>query len=160
MKLKKNHSKEYLKYWHNNEEINIGRYHFDKKSMRGVWVSNVANIDTPKGLPMEEYQQYLKSGIIITDVTGIKSEIVYKIQTILRKDIEYIPAHPMAGREVYGVENSDKNIFKNTFLIYKNVCFSPLSLSICKSISIWRGWLRMLRQKTLWLHVRRQLSTR
>ena len=63
MKLKKNHSKEYLKYWHNNEEINIGRYHFDKKSMRGVWVSNVANIDTPKGLPMEEYQQYLKNMI-------------------------------------------------------------------------------------------------
>lgn len=63
MKLKKNHSKEYLKYWHNNEPINIGRYHFDKKAIRGVWVSNVANIDTPKGLPMEEYQQYLKDMI-------------------------------------------------------------------------------------------------
>ena len=60
---------------------------------------------------IENYQQYLKSGIVITDVTGIKSEIVYKIQTILRKDIEFIPAHPMAGREVYGVENSDDRIF-------------------------------------------------
>ena len=61
---------------------------------------------------IENYQQYLKSGIIITDVTGIKSEIVYKIQTILRKDIEFIPAHPMAGREVYGVENNDPEMFK------------------------------------------------
>ncbi len=61
---------------------------------------------------IENYQQYLKSNIVITDVTGIKSEIVYKIQTILRKDIEFIPAHPMAGREVYGVENSDSNMFK------------------------------------------------
>lgn len=61
---------------------------------------------------IEKYQQYLKSGIVITDVTGIKSEIVYKIQTILRKDIEFIPAHPMAGREVYGVENSDPSMFK------------------------------------------------
>ncbi len=61
---------------------------------------------------IEEYQHLLKSNIIITDVTGIKSEIVYKIQTILRKDIEFIPAHPMAGREVYGVENSDPDMFK------------------------------------------------
>ena len=28
-------------------------------------------------------------------------------------DLEFVGAHPMAGREVYGVENSDKNIFKN-----------------------------------------------
>ena len=61
---------------------------------------------------IEEYQHLLKENIIITDVTGIKSEIVYKIQTILRKDIEYIPAHPMAGREVYGVENNDPDMFK------------------------------------------------
>ena len=61
---------------------------------------------------IESYQHLFKSNIVITDVTGIKSEIVYKIQTILRKDIEFIPAHPMAGREVYGVENSDPNMFK------------------------------------------------
>ena len=61
---------------------------------------------------IERYQHLFKSNIVITDVTGIKSEIVYKIQTILRKDIEFIPAHPMAGREVYGVENSDPNMFK------------------------------------------------
>lgn len=61
---------------------------------------------------IENYQHLFKSNIVITDVTGIKSEIVYKIQTILRKDIEFIPAHPMAGREVYGVENSDPNMFK------------------------------------------------
>ena len=61
---------------------------------------------------VEQYQHLFKSNIVITDVTGIKSEIVYKIQTILRKDIEFIPAHPMAGREVYGVENNDPNMFK------------------------------------------------
>ena len=59
MKLKKNHSKEYLKYWHNNEPINIGRYHFNKNDIRGVWVSNVANIDTPRGLPVDEYKAAL-----------------------------------------------------------------------------------------------------
>ena len=58
-------------------------------------------------------QEYFKSGIKITDVTGVKSSVVYDIQKILRKDVEYIPAHPMAGREVYGVQNSDERMFQN-----------------------------------------------
>ena len=61
---------------------------------------------------IEKYQKYIKSGAIITDVTGVKAPIVYKIQEMLRDDIEFIPAHPMAGREVYGVENSDDRIFR------------------------------------------------
>jgi len=59
-----------------------------------------------------KYQQYFKSGAIITDVTGVKGSLVYKIQDMLRPDVEFIAAHPMAGREVYGVENSDEKIFE------------------------------------------------
>ncbi len=58
-------------------------------------------------------QKYFKPGIFITDVTGVKSCVVYDIQSVLRKDVEYIAAHPMAGREVYGVESSDPTIFYN-----------------------------------------------
>ena len=54
-----------------------------------------------------ENQSLLKSGAIITDVTGVKGSIVYKIQDMLRPDIEFIAAHPMAGREMSGVQNSD-----------------------------------------------------
>ena len=57
-------------------------------------------------------QHLLKSGAVITDVTGVKGCIVDKIQKILRDDVEFIAAHPMAGREVCGVENSTKEIFK------------------------------------------------
>lgn len=80
---------------------------------------------------IEEYQHLLKSNIVITDVTGIKSEIVYKIQTILRKDIEFIPAHPMAGREVYGVENSNKEMFKGA-----NYIITPTSENTSNAIEI------------------------
>ena len=58
-------------------------------------------------------QKYFRPGIFITDVTGVKSCVVYDIQSVLRKDVEYIAAHPMAGREVYGVESSDPTIFYN-----------------------------------------------
>jgi len=57
-------------------------------------------------------QKYFKPGVLITDVTGVKSCIVYDIQNILREDAEFIAAHPMAGREVYGVKNSDDGIFR------------------------------------------------
>lgn len=60
---------------------------------------------------IESYQQFLKPGALLTDVTGVKSSVVYKIQEILRPDVEFIAAHPMAGKEVYGVQNSDPKIF-------------------------------------------------
>ncbi len=60
---------------------------------------------------VEDNQHLFKSGAVITDVTGVKSCIVYELQGLLRDDVEFIAAHPMAGREVYGVENSDDKIF-------------------------------------------------
>lgn len=57
-------------------------------------------------------QSLLKSGAVITDVTGVKGCIVGKVQDILRDDVEFIAAHPMAGREVCGVQNSTDAIFK------------------------------------------------
>ena len=60
---------------------------------------------------IEENQHLLKSGALITDVTGVKRSIVYKIQNMLRPDVEFIAAHPMAGREVSGVENSTDRMF-------------------------------------------------
>ena len=60
---------------------------------------------------IEQNQQLLKSGAIITDVTGVKRSVVYQIQDILRPDVEFVAAHPMAGREVSGVENSTERMF-------------------------------------------------
>ena len=60
---------------------------------------------------IERNQGLLKSGALITDVTGVKSSIVYRIQDVLREDVEFIAAHPMAGREVSGVENSTADMF-------------------------------------------------
>lgn len=62
---------------------------------------------------IEKNQKYFKPGCLITDVTGVKSGVVYKIQEMLRDDLEFIAAHPMAGKEVYGVQNSDNAMFKD-----------------------------------------------
>ena len=52
---------------------------------------------------IREHQFLFKYGLLITDVTGVKSCVVYEIQDMLREDVEYVPAHPMAGREVSGI---------------------------------------------------------
>ncbi len=57
-------------------------------------------------------QQYFKSGAVITDVTGVKGSVVYEVQSLLRTDVEFIAAHPMAGKETSGLKNSDPDIFK------------------------------------------------
>lgn len=46
---------------------------------------------------IESYQQYIKPNALITDVTGVKCSIIYKIQGMLRPDLEFVGAHPMAG---------------------------------------------------------------
>ena len=60
---------------------------------------------------IEKHQELLKSGALLTDVTGVKRSIVYQIQDMLRPDVEFVAAHPMAGREVSGVENSTDRMF-------------------------------------------------
>ena len=84
---------------------------------------------------IKEYQRYFKPGAMITDVTGVKSCIVYDIQEMLRNDVEFIASHPMAGREVYGVENSDDAIFRGA-----NFIICPTEKNTAKSIR-WIGSL-------------------
>ena len=78
---------------------------------------------------IEKYQDTFKSGALISDVTGVKCEIVYKIQSILRKDVEFVPAHPMAGREVSGVENATDKIFNGA-----NYIVTPTSDNTAEAI--------------------------
>ena len=61
---------------------------------------------------ISNYHDYFKKGAIISDVTGVKGEIVYKVQDLLKDDdVEFIGAHPMAGKEVYGVQNAKQDLF-------------------------------------------------
>ena len=66
---------------------------------------------------LEKYQDFIKPGALLTDVTGVKRSVVYKVQEMLRDDLEFVGAHPMAGREVYGVRNADCSVFKGANFI-------------------------------------------
>lgn len=60
---------------------------------------------------IKQNQRFIHPGALLTDVTGVKCSVVYEVQKLLRSDLEFIGAHPMAGREVSGVRNAKKEIF-------------------------------------------------
>ena len=66
---------------------------------------------------VKENQKYIKSGALINDVTGVKKVVVDEIESILRSDLDFVPSHPMAGRELSGVRNASKDIFKGANFI-------------------------------------------
>ncbi len=84
---------------------------------------------------IEENQSLLKSGALITDVTGVKCSIVYKVQEILRPDVEFIAAHPMAGREVSGVENSTDKMFAGAnYIVTPTDKNTPEAINTCMEL--------------------------
>lgn len=84
---------------------------------------------------IEQNQGLLKSGALITDVTGVKGSIVYKIQDMLRPDVEFIAAHPMAGREVYGVENSTDKMFAGAnYIVTPTAKNTPEAIQTCMEL--------------------------
>lgn len=81
---------------------------------------------------IEKNQGLLKSGALITDVTGVKRSIVYQIQDMLRPDVEFVAAHPMAGREVSGVENStDKMFIGANYIVTPTEKNTPEAVQTC-----------------------------
>lgn len=84
---------------------------------------------------IEDNQHLFKPGAVLTDVTGVKECVVYKIQEMLRPDVEFIAAHPMAGREVYGVRNADESIFRDAnYIIVPTDRNTVNAIEVCKAI--------------------------
>ena len=84
---------------------------------------------------IEKYQQCLRDGAVITDVTGVKGCIVYKIQEMLRPGVEFIAAHPMAGREKSGIEYATKEIFRQAnYIVTPTEKNTQAAVEICRAL--------------------------
>ena len=84
---------------------------------------------------IHDWQHLFRPGLMMTDVTGVKSSVVYDIQSALRDDVEFVAAHPMAGREVYGVQNSDDRIFRDAnYIVVPTERNTPEGVEWCRSL--------------------------
>ncbi|HEY0753668.1 MAG TPA: prephenate dehydrogenase/arogenate dehydrogenase family protein [Ktedonobacteraceae bacterium] len=59
-------------------------------------------------------------GAVITDVASTKSQVVSWAEELLPETLAFVGGHPMAGKEISGVEAADAHLFRNR--IY---CLTP-----------------------------------
>lgn len=58
-----------------------------------------------------------KKGSIISEICGVKSEMMSIIPPLLPQGIDYVGLHPMAGKEVDGFDNADAALFRGAGFI-------------------------------------------
>lgn len=93
---------------------------------------------------LEQYQALLRPGAVLTDVTGVKGCIVERVQGMLRPDVEFIAAHPMAGREVCGVENSTAAMFRGAnYIVVPTAKNTPAAIALCRALGEELGFARI-----------------
>ncbi len=84
---------------------------------------------------IKQNQRFIRPGALLTDVTGVKCSVVYEVHRLLRSDLEFIGAHPMAGREVSGVRNAKKEIFTDANYIVTPTESNTLeAIAACKAL--------------------------
>lgn len=93
---------------------------------------------------IKSYQHLFSPGTILSDVTGVKCAVVYAVQDSLRADVEFIAAHPMAGRESSGVRNSDDSVFRDAnYIIVPTEKNTQHAIEICESLGRLLGFGRI-----------------
>ena len=95
---------------------------------------------------VKAHQQYFKPGALITDVTGVKTCVVEPVQQMLRPDVEFIAAHPMAGRETLGVRNADDSIFRGAnYIVTPTEKNTTQAIEACEELGRVLGFARVSR---------------
>lgn len=92
---------------------------FETDPIRAVINSDLVVLSTPVGLFRELTQKiapYLKKGSILIDVGSIKS-VVYEIESLLPKGVDFVGCHPIAGGDRSGIDTATAELFKGSLLI-------------------------------------------
>lgn len=89
---------------------------------------------------IEKNLKYLKPGCVITDVSGVKGYMVSSLLKILPEYVDYVGAHPMAGREVGGYQSSTDTLFdRASFLITPTPGNKPESIALVREMAEYIG---------------------
>ena len=74
--------------------------------------------------PLSSYEEVilqikdsLKSGVILTDVSSVKENIINLVEKSIPENVSWISSHPIAGTEDSGPESGFSELFKNRWCI-------------------------------------------
>lgn len=88
----------------------------------------------------------LRPGAFLTDVTGVKSGVVERVQSLLPEGMAFVGAHPMAGREVSGVENASPDLFRGAnYIVTPTPSNTEDDIALCEALGEALGARRISR---------------
>lgn len=80
-----------------------------------------------------KYQDDFKSGAIVTDIAGVKGQLMENLNW-KRSDVAFVPGHPMAGNEREGFTHASAEIFqKRNYIFMEPVVGGASSLEFGKN---------------------------
>ncbi|MDD6483592.1 MAG: prephenate dehydrogenase/arogenate dehydrogenase family protein [Clostridiales bacterium] len=83
---------------------------------------------------------HLKDKAVITDVSGVKQFMVEELEKILPEGVDFVGAHPMAGREVSGYQSSTDELFDGaSFLMTPTKRTKPESTALIREMAKYIG---------------------
>ena len=101
---------------------------------------------------LRENAVHLRAGTVVTDVTGVKGCMIEEAQALMPEGVEYISAHPMAGRELTGThplaayEAADPEIFRGAnYLVVPTEKNTPDGITLCEQLGRVLGFARVTR---------------
>ena len=65
---------------------------------------------------LKDNRERFKSGALVWDVCGVKTAMMAAAEC-LPEGVDFIGCHPMAGKEVSGIDNAEGTLFRNTHFI-------------------------------------------
>ncbi len=92
-----------------------------------------------------EHQNSFKPGAIVTDIAGTKISLVEGLKNFNRTDVDFIPAHPMAGSEKEGYLHSSADIFKGrNYIIVTTDTSKTENISFLKNLAYAIGFKKVI----------------
>lgn len=79
------------------------------------------------------------SKVLLMDVGSTKADVVVAAQSVLKRDVScFVPAHPIAGKEVSGVEHAEPDLFANRKVILTPTRHTAVD-QVEKATAVWTG---------------------
>ncbi len=92
-----------------------------------------------------EHQNSFKPGAIVTDIAGTKTALVEGLANFKRSDVDFIPAHPMAGSEKEGYCHSSADIFKGrNYIIVPTETSNSDNIHFLKNVAYAIGFKKVI----------------
>lgn len=85
-----------------------------------------------------------KKGAIVSDICGVKRAVEQAVYGA-DLDIKYVGTHPMAGKEVSGVENACADLFdRASMVVTRGICTDECAFDVIKTLTEDMGFKRIV----------------